>query len=93
MSWTNFHSHSHFCDGKGSPEEQVKSAIEKGMASFGFSSHCPVPFETSWAMKASALPEYLRETRRLQTSYADQIELYVGLEVDYIPSIIGPSAE
>ncbi len=37
-------------------------------------------------MKASRLEAYLAETRALQQEYAGRIELYVGLEVDYLPS-------
>ncbi|MEM6346794.1 MAG: histidinol-phosphatase [Bacteroidota bacterium] len=92
MSWTNYHSHSHFCDGKEAPEVHVKQALVHKMPAFGFSTHAPVPFPTSWAMPSKRMPEYLRETRRLQEAYQDQIELYVGLEIDYIPGMIGPSS-
>ncbi len=87
--WTNYHSHSHYCDGSGSPEEQVLGAIEQGVRAFGFSSHSPVPFESGWNMKAERLAEYLKETQVLKEKYADQIELYTGLEVDYIPNACG----
>lgn len=88
---TNYHSHSHYCDGKGSPEQQVQGALAQGLRAFGFSSHCPVPFENQWSMKAERLEEYLAETRALQAKYEGQIELYVGLEVDFIPDMVGPS--
>lgn len=87
---TNYHSHSHYCDGKGSPEEQVQGALAQGLRAFGFSSHCPVPFENQWSMKAERLADYLAETQALKTKYEGQIELYVGLEVDFIPEMIGP---
>ncbi|MEL7533318.1 MAG: histidinol-phosphatase [Bacteroidota bacterium] len=92
MSWTNYHSHSHFCDGKEAPETHVKQAIAHGMPAFGFSTHAPVPFKTSWAMPAERLTEYVTETRRLQELYKAEIELYVGLEIDYIPALVGPSS-
>jgi histidinol-phosphatase (PHP family) len=82
---TNYHSHSHYCDGKGSPEEQVQGAIAQGLRVFGFSSHCPVPFENQWSMKAERLANYLVETRALKAKYEGQIELYTGLEVDFVP--------
>lgn len=82
---TNYHSHSHYCDGKGSPEEQVQGALAQGLRAFGFSSHCPVPFENQWSMKAERLADYLAETQALKIKYEGQIELYVGLEVDFIP--------
>ncbi|MFK7922610.1 MAG: histidinol-phosphatase [Bacteroidia bacterium] len=92
MPWTNFHSHSHFCDGKEALETHVKKAVSLGMPVFGFSSHAPVSFETTWAMPMEKLATYITEARRLQQAYTDQIELYVGLEVDYIPEIVGPSS-
>jgi len=88
---TNYHSHSHYCDGKGSPEQQVQGAIAQGLRVFGFSSHCPVPFENQWSMKAERLADYLAETRALKAKYEGQIELYTGLEVDFIPAPPPPS--
>lgn len=89
--WTNYHSHSHYCDGSGSPEEQVLGAIEQGVRAFGFSTHSPVPFESSWNMKAERLDDYFKETQSLKEKYVGQIELYIGLEVDYIPKSCGPN--
>jgi histidinol-phosphatase (PHP family) len=88
---TNYHSHSHYCDGVESPRAQVEAAIKQGVGIFGFSSHGPVCFTNAWSMKAERLDAYLTETRALQKEYADQLELYVGLEVDYLPS--GNSSE
>lgn len=85
MILTNYHSHSHFCDGKGSLEEQVQGAIAQGLRAFGFSSHCPVPFDNKWSMKAENLSAYLAETQRLKEKYQHQIELYTGLEIDFLP--------
>ena len=88
--WTNYHSHSHYCDGVGSLEEQVLGAIEQGVRAFGFSGHSPVFFKNEWSMQADKLDDYLTETRLLKEKYAGQIELYTGLEVDYIPNGCGP---
>lgn len=86
---TNYHSHSHYCDGKGSLEEQVQGAIAQGLRAFGFSSHCPVWFENKWSMKAERLSDYLRETAALKERYKEQIELYIGLEIDFLPNQLG----
>lgn len=85
MILTNYHSHSHYCDGKGSLEDQVQGAIAQGLIAFGFSSHCPVPFENKWSMKQERLAAYLQEINHLQQEYSDKIELYAGLEVDFFP--------
>lgn len=85
MSKSNFHSHCTFCDGRGSMEEFVKYAIAKGLRKYGFSSHAPVPFHTSWTMNADDFADYQNEFYRIKEKYAAQIELYLGLEIDYIP--------
>lgn len=89
--WTNYHSHSHYCDGSGSLEEQVLGAIEQGVRAFGFSAHSPVFLKNDWSMKAERLDAYLKEIQSLKEKYAAQIELYTGLEVDYIPNDCGPN--
>lgn len=81
---TNYHTHSQFCDGKGKMEEYVISAIEKKMTCLGFSGHSPVPIPSSWNMKLEDLPAYLNEASRLKSTYSDQIQIYSGLEFDYI---------
>ncbi|MEM8888276.1 MAG: histidinol-phosphatase [Bacteroidota bacterium] len=91
MPWTNYHSHSHFCDGVAPPEEHIQAAIEKDFLAFGCSSHAYVPFEQSWSIKKDRLQEYKEEILRLKESYADQIEVYYSFEVDYIPGMIGPN--
>ena len=83
----NYHSHSHYCDGKGSLEDQVRGAIAAGLGAFGFSSHSPLPFANQWSMKAERLPDYLAEIQTLKQKYASQIELYAGLEVDFLPEM------
>ncbi|MFZ4581180.1 MAG: histidinol-phosphatase [Paludibacter sp.] len=84
MSWTNYHSHNTFCDGRASMEEFVKYAIAKGVRKYGFSSHAPLPFHTHWTMNAEDYPEYEIEFYRLKEKYKDYIELFLGLEIDYI---------
>ncbi len=90
MSFTNFHMHSHYCDGEGSLDSYVKKAIDKGMYAIGFSSHAPVPFSTNWHMDKEALSEYKKEIENLKIKYRTEINIYSGLEVDYIPGTIGP---
>lgn len=84
MYWSNYHSHSTFCDGRSSMEEFVKFAIAKGLKKYGFSSHAPLPFDTHWNMKLDDFADYQAEFYRLREKYASDIELYIGLEIDYI---------
>jgi histidinol-phosphatase (PHP family) len=87
MPWVNFHSHSLFSDGKAAPDEFIKSAISKGFPAYGFSCHSPVPFQTSWNMEAGKLGDYLHEISRIKLVYQDIIEVYCGLELDYINGV------
>jgi len=84
MYWSNYHSHSLFCDGRSPMEDFVHFAISKGVKKYGFSSHAPLPFLTKWTMVAEDFADYENEFYRLQEKYKHQIELYLGLEVDYI---------
>lgn len=81
---TNYHCHTQFCDGASTAEEVVIAAIEAGFPALGLSSHAPVPFETCWTMPMNKRDEYIAEVARLKEKYGDKIELYQGLEVDYI---------
>lgn len=88
--WANFHTHSKYCDGKGELTEIVEHARALGMKCIGFSSHAPLPLPTKWTMKAERFAEYLAEIESIQSAFSD-IEVYKGLEVDYIPSITSPN--
>lgn len=79
---SNCHTHTVFCDGKNTPEEMVKSAIEKGFSCLGFSFHCPMTPDADWTIRPEKLDEYTAEIRRLQTQYADRIEILHGVELD-----------
>ncbi|OAV73074.1 histidinol-phosphatase [Bacteroidales bacterium Barb6] len=88
---SNYHSHSTFCDGRGTPEEFLRFALSNGFRAYGFSSHSPLPFETFWNMSKSDMPEYLAETERLKGKYGHRLEVYAGLEIDYLDGAYNPS--
>ena len=81
---TNYHSHSLYCDGRANMEDFIRFALSEGFTSYGFSSHAPLPFSTAWTMEWDAMDDYLAEFHRLKAKYAGQIELYIGLEIDYL---------
>lgn len=91
MFWTNFHSHCEYCDGVGKMENYIQSAINQKVKSYGFSSHAPLPFTTPWAMKSEAIPQYLKEIQFLKQKYQSLIEIYTGLEIDFIPKLTAPN--
>lgn len=90
MSWTNYHSHTHFCDGKGKVKEYIQAAIEKGMPVYGISSHNPLPNRADWGMHEQDFENYLNEISAVKEEVGDQIEILSGLEVDYFPFIDKP---
>lgn len=88
---TNYHSHSLYCDGRANMENFIRFALSEGFTSYGFSSHAPLPFPTAWTMEWDCMDDYLTEFRRLKAKYAGQIELYIGLEIDYLNEESNPS--
>ena len=77
---TNYHTHTCFCDGKNTPEEIVKSAIDKGFKSIGFSGHGYTPYDLSYCMKD--IDGYINEISRLKEKYDTKINVYCGVEED-----------
>ncbi len=93
MNLANFHSHCSFCDGRAPAEDFVQAAIAAGFTGYGVSSHAPLPFETRWTMKRELVHAYLEEIGRLKIKYRDCIELYVGMEIDYLNGAHNPSID
>jgi histidinol-phosphatase (PHP family) len=87
----NYHTHTQHCDGTGEPREFAEAALRKGMPRLGFSGHNVLPFPTDWTMPEANLQSYLRETREVKALFQGRIEVFVGMEVDYIPGIASPS--
>ena len=87
---TNFHTHTRWCDGKNTPEEMILSAIEKGFDRLGFSSHASLPEDSDSVMTPGTELAYADEIRALAEKYRGRIEVYLGIEADYIPGITTP---
>ncbi len=88
MITQNLHTHTVFSDGKSSPEEVVKAAIDFGLQSIGFSDHAPVPFANAFSIPDGELANYSTKIKQLKTEYANQIEILLSLEVDHIPGLM-----
>ena len=78
----NLHTHTSFCDGLDTPEEMVLCAIEKGFSSIGFSGHSFTPYSKSFMKIGDHTEEYKKDVLRLKEKYKNQIDIYLGLEVD-----------
>ena len=77
----NLHTHSGLDDGKGTLEEIVLEAIDKGFDILGFSGHSYVSVDDA-AMSLENTAFYQKEVERLKEKYKDQITIYCGLELD-----------
>lgn len=83
----DFHVHSTFCDGKSTLEETVKSAIQKGMVSLGFSGHSYTDFDSSYCMSECDTEKYIAKINVLKEKYKDKINIFCGVEKDYYSDI------
>ena len=83
MSLCDYHMHTTFCDGKSTPEEMVRSALEKGLETVGISGHSYTWFDESYCMKKESIPAYKAEIARLKEAYAGKIKILCGVEQDY----------
>ncbi len=77
----NLHQHTVFCDGNNTAEEVVLEAIKKGFGSIGFSSHCYIPY-ADYCMSLESEEEYKKTVNVLKETYADRIDIFLGLEYD-----------
>ncbi|HAS46157.1 MAG TPA: histidinol-phosphatase [Microscillaceae bacterium] len=84
MYWTNYHGHSNYCDGTHLLEEYITAAIDQNVKAYGFSGHAPLPFLTNWAMPYEHLVLYFKEIDDIKQKYAEKIQVYTGLEQDYV---------
>ncbi len=91
MIKTNYHTHNDLCDGKGKIVDYIEAAVSKGFTALGFSSHAPIPVENKWTLTEERLPVYLAEVDRVKAEYEGRIQVYKGLEIDYIPGSQTPA--
>ena len=81
---TNYHTHSTWCDGKDSPEDMVRAALEKGFSALGFTSHALLPEADPWTLQPDTAAPYVADIRALAEKYQDRIRILCGVEADFI---------
>ena len=86
----NYHTHTVRCKhAQNTEREYIEAAIYMGMEVLGFSDHIPCPYKNGYVspirMDMSQAEEYVVTIRRLAREYADQIQILVGFEAEYIP--------
>ena len=88
MIRTNWHTHTERCGhAAGTDEEYVEAAVRAGFRTLGFSDHAayrtPQPTER---MNITQVEEYKSSILALKEKYRGQIDIYLGMEVEYYPS-------
>ena len=58
------HNHTNLCDGRNTPDEMARAALEAGFTDFGFSGHSYAPFDLDYSVKSEQ--HYVQELRALQ---------------------------
>lgn len=87
----NYHTHTWRCHhASGTEKEYVERAIESGIKILGFSDHTPYPFPEGYTsgmrMGVDELEDYVKTVLRLKEEYQKEIEIHLGLEVEYYPA-------
>lgn len=79
----NLHSHTSFCDGRNTPEEMARAAVELRMDALGFSGHGPSRAPDDAAMAAERVPAYREAVLRVREEYAGRLDVFLGIERDW----------
>ena len=84
-----FHIHTWRCKHASMDEDYryIESAIKLGAKRIVFTDHCPFPGNPfGLRMDIGQLPAYIKTMKELKKHYAANIEVLVGLEIEYLPS-------
>ncbi len=82
---SNAHTHTTYCDGKSTIEEQVTQAKALGFVSLGFSGHAMQGFDWKYCMSVENQQAYHAELLALQSLHKTRgltPKIYIGLEQD-----------
>ena len=83
MLLSNFHAHTTYCDGSCTVDEMVRGAIDKGLVAFGLSGHSHTFYGYS-EMTVENVVKYRADMQAAKEKYAGQIELFCGVEQDFM---------
>lgn len=89
----NYHTHTWRCNhAKDKEEEYIHFALRRGLKILGFSDHSPYFFpeyHDSWfRMKPELLKDYCDTVLSLREKYRGQLEIPLGLELEYYPAYL-----
>lgn len=83
---SNLHTHTVYCDGKNTIEENIICAIDKKLISLGFSGHSHF-YEDCCSMSEENTIKYLEDLKKYKDIYKDKIQVYIGIEADYYSNL------
>lgn len=86
----NYHTHTVRCThAVGTEEEYVVAGIKAGLKILGFSDHAPYPFSGGYCshirMRPEELGEYAGSVLALRKKYKAQVQIPLGVEIEYFP--------
>lgn len=86
----SYHNHTWRCNhATGTEREYIEKAIEGGIKIFGFSDHTPYTFPegytSTFRMQLDQVEDYCNTILDLKKEYASDIDIHIGLEVEYYP--------
>ncbi|MBQ9545583.1 MAG: histidinol-phosphatase [Clostridia bacterium] len=81
--FSNFHSHTTWCDGKNTVDEMVTEAIRLGCPQFGFSGHSPTGSGETYTIRRQNIKKYIADVNAAKEKYRDKIEIFCGIEQDF----------
>ena len=85
----NFHSHTTRCGhAQGTDEEYVIAAIKEGFRYYGMSDHVMIPFINQPKIRGTYdvdFASYIDSFNTLKNKYKKDIDLHLGMEVEYSP--------
>ncbi len=77
----------------GTERDYIEDAIRGGIEILGFSDHTPQPYPDGYRsnvkMRMDQLEDYVDTLLALKREYAREIEIHIGLEVEYYPEMFG----
>lgn len=84
--FANYHTHTTRCNhAAGTDREYVEYAIRSGIKILGFADHTPLPDSALVGMGPEDLPGYVASIAALREEFKNEIELHIGLELEYDP--------
>lgn len=88
MIRSNFHTHTYRCKhAGGTDEELVDMALRHNLSILGFSDHAPYPDNRfGLRMDYDQLLDYVNSVMQLKHHYKNQLDIRLGLEIEYDPS-------